>query len=323
MYINSSILPVADWIFNWYCILKALSKSGSSRWHENDMNWGTAGKTTLPNPQLIEVFTTVKPMPGPEMGKFFHDFVENGSIEKVISHVSIAFILGRVWMGFSAACQNQSQEPTLFSILICRVISAKSMWCGGHVWHLAVRVGVIADHAICMSICRFVGSSRSCPLIMVIANDWLPPRQKSLPHDSAWVLVDIHCLCIFGWPASRVEIHFFLGTVEPINYQVMMLGIFIFEDQSCSPCFVGFSPICSGNFEKNRSWGKRLALDFWPILGGPFVVLPKPRLAKCTDMMWGNVSANLAGLRMFELGSSLETAPRIGTRAWSTFSLKK
>lgn len=79
MYINSSILPVADWIFNWYCILKALSKSGSSRWHENDMNWGTAGKTTLPNPQLIEV-DNGEADAWPRNGQIWQDFVENGSI---------------------------------------------------------------------------------------------------------------------------------------------------------------------------------------------------------------------------------------------------
>lgn len=268
MYINSSILPVADWIFNWYCILKALSKSGSSRWHENDMNWGTAGKTTLPNPQLIEVFTTVKPMPGPEMGKFFHDFVENGSIEKVISHVSIAFILGRVWMGFSAACQNQSQEPTLFSILICRVISAKSMWCGGHVWHLAVRVGVIADHAICMSICRFVGSSRSCPLIMVIANDWLPPRQKSLPHDSAWVLVDIHCLCIFGWPASRVEIHFFWERWNPSTIKSWCWGFSFLKIKVAVLALLDFPRFVREILKKTDLEGKDLPLIFGQSLVG-------------------------------------------------------
>lgn len=62
-------------------------------------------------------------------------------------------------MGFSAACQNQSQEPTLFLILISRVIWAKSMWCGGHVWHLAVRVGELVWLHTMPFVCRFVDLS--------------------------------------------------------------------------------------------------------------------------------------------------------------------
>ena len=188
---------------------------------------------------------------------------------KVISHVSIAFKNGVGMDGFQC-CLSEISRANLVSILICRVISAKSMWCGGHVWHLAVRVGELVWLQIMPFVCRFVDWSEVADPALW-SNDWLePPRQKSLPHDSAWVLVDIHCLCIFGWPASRVEIQFFIGARwnKKINYQVMMLGIFIFEDQSCSPCFVGFSPICLGKFEKTDLEGRDLPLIFGQSLVG-------------------------------------------------------
>ena len=176
-------------------------------------------------------------------------------------------------MGFSAAFQK-SQEPTLFSILICRVISAKSMWCGGHVWHLAVGELVwLQIMPFCMSICRFVRSSRSYPLIMVIANDWLePPRQKSLPHDSAWVLVDILCLCIFGWPASRVEIQIFWSPVEPINIHQLSshdAGDFHFWRSKLQSLLCWIFPDLFGKFWKKTDLeGRDLPLIFGQSLVG-------------------------------------------------------
>lgn len=212
-------------------------------------------------------------MPGPEMGKF-----DRISWKMVASkkwyHMcrKLPLKMGWVWMGFSAAFQNQSQErllklPCNFSKKIkkhvmwrtCVTLGSQSWW-----------VGVIADHAICMSICRFVGSSRSYPLIMVIANDWLPPRQKSLPHDSAWVLVDIHCLCIFGWPASRVEIQFFFGNGgwNPSTIKSWCWGISFLKIKIAVLALLGFSPICLGNFEKTDLEGRDLPLIFGQSLVG-------------------------------------------------------
>lgn len=229
-------------------------------------------------------------------------------------------------MGFSAACQNQSQEPTLFLILICRVISAKNMWCGGHVWHLAVRVGELVWLQIMPFVCRFVDLSEVAdPALWSLSptTDWNRQGRKAflMTPPEFWLTLPVYIwmACFKGWDSFFFGARWNSSTIKLWCWGFSFLKIKV----AVLALLVPFPRFVWENLGKNRSWGKRLALDFWPILGGPLVVLPKPRLAKCTDMMWGNVSANLAGLRMFELGSSLETAPRIGTRAWSTFSLKK
>lgn len=173
---------------------------------------------------------------------------------KVISHVSIAFKNGVGMDGFQC-CLSEISRANLVSILICRVISANSMWCGGHVWHLAVRVGELVWLQIVPFVCRFVDLSE-------VADpahwSWLSPttdfrqgRKAFLMTPPEFWLTYIACVyldCLL----QGLRFNFFGngGTHQLSSHDAG--DFFIFEDQSCSPCFVGFSPICLGNFGKKQ-----------------------------------------------------------------------
>lgn len=140
--------------------------------------------------------------------------------------MSIAFIPGRVWMGFSAF--QKSQEPTLWRTRLTLVI-----------------VGVIAVyHAICI---------RLSILPMVITNDFHQGRKAFLMTPLEFWLT----LPVYIWMAESQGLRFkFFGTVEPINYQAI-LGIGNgFEDQNCSPKPLLDLRFVWENLKKNRSWGR-------------------------------------------------------------------